>query len=189
MFQFRRFPPYTYLIQCMVPEYCSGGFPHSEICGSKIICISPQLIAAYHVFRRLPVPRHSPCALSSLTVPYRLSTISAFQILHLPTRFNQNCSFNCFSFRSFCLRLRRSASARNRKDVLESPKVDCLYSAFASYKREQASQLVGASRLESLNALMAYTSYKRVSCLSSFIATGGLKWTRTTDLALIRRAL
>ena len=111
MFQFRRFPPYTYLIQCMVPEYCSGGFPHSEIRGSKIICISPRLIAAYHVFHRLPVPRHSPCALSSLTVPYRLSTISAFQILHLPTRFNQNCSFNCFSFRSFLLFSFQGASA------------------------------------------------------------------------------
>ena len=43
------------------------GFPHSEICGSKLICSSPQLIAAYHVFHRLSVPRHSPCALSSLT--------------------------------------------------------------------------------------------------------------------------
>ena len=117
MFQFRRFPPYTYLIQCMVPEYCSGGFPHSEICGSKIICISPQLIAAYHVFRRLPVPRHSPCALSSLTVPYRLSTISAFQILHLPTRFNQNCSFNCFSFRSFLLFSFQGASVTFRSHL------------------------------------------------------------------------
>ena len=105
------------LIQCMVPEYCSGGFPHSEICGSKIICISPQLIAAYHVFHRLPVPRHSPCALSSLTVPYRLSTISAFQILHLPTRFNQNCSFNCFSFRSFLLFSFQGASVTLRSHL------------------------------------------------------------------------
>jgi hypothetical protein len=44
------------------------GFPHSEICGSKIECISPQLIAAYHVLHRLEVPRHSPYALSSLTI-------------------------------------------------------------------------------------------------------------------------
>src|SRR5699024_8226074 len=55
------------------------GFPHSEICGSKLICSSPQLIAAYHVFHRLPVPRHSPCALIRLTVLYPL-------ILHLPTK-------------------------------------------------------------------------------------------------------
>ena len=42
-------------------------FPHSEISGSKDICSSPKLIAAYHVFHRLPVPRHSPCALVRLT--------------------------------------------------------------------------------------------------------------------------
>ena len=46
------------------------GFLHSEICGSMDICSSPQLIAAYRVLRRLPVPRHSPCALLSLTMRY-----------------------------------------------------------------------------------------------------------------------
>ena len=54
-------------IQLRLPEYCSGGFPHSEIRGSMPICGSPQLIAACHVLRRLSVPRHSPCALYSLT--------------------------------------------------------------------------------------------------------------------------
>ena len=64
MFQFRRFPSYTYLIQYRIP---CGGFPHSEISGSMLICSSPKLIAAYHVLHRLPVPRHSPCALVRLT--------------------------------------------------------------------------------------------------------------------------
>ena len=40
------------------------GFPHSEIRGSKAVCASPRLIAACHVLRRLPVPRHPPCALN-----------------------------------------------------------------------------------------------------------------------------
>ena len=65
MFQFRRFPSYTYLIQYMIPY---GGFPHSEISGSQLICSSPKLIAAYHVLHRLLMPRHSPCALISLTI-------------------------------------------------------------------------------------------------------------------------
>ena len=61
--------PHIHLcIQCMLHGHSPCGFPHSEICGSKDICSSPQLIAAYHVFLRLPVPRHSPCALFSLTV-------------------------------------------------------------------------------------------------------------------------
>ena len=60
--------PSAYLwIQYTVTEVCSAGFPHSEIRGSKDICSSPQLIAAYHVFLRLLVPRHPPCALFSLT--------------------------------------------------------------------------------------------------------------------------
>ena len=71
MFQFRAFPSYAYLIQRTIPEYCSGGFPHSEISGSTDICSSPKLIAACHVLLRLLMPRHSPCALSSLT--YRCS--------------------------------------------------------------------------------------------------------------------
>ncbi len=44
-----------------------AGFPHSDIPGSKSVCDSPGLIAAYHVLHRLLVPRHPPCALSSLT--------------------------------------------------------------------------------------------------------------------------
>src|SRR6186713_1773671 len=44
-----------------------AGFPHSDIPGSTYVCYSPRLIAAYHVLHRLLVPRHPPCALSSLT--------------------------------------------------------------------------------------------------------------------------
>ena len=62
-----RVPSVHLWIQCTVTEVCSAGFPHSEICGSMDICSSPQLIAAYHVFHRLLVPRHPPCALYSLT--------------------------------------------------------------------------------------------------------------------------
>ena len=43
------------------------GLPHSEIPGSKVVCTSPRLIAAYHVLHRLSVPRHPPYALISLT--------------------------------------------------------------------------------------------------------------------------
>ena len=50
-----------------------GEFPHSEISVSMLICSSPKLIAAYHVFHRLPVPRHSPCALVRLTIQTILS--------------------------------------------------------------------------------------------------------------------
>jgi hypothetical protein len=67
MFQFRRFPAYAYLIQRTLTGYCPAGLPHSEISGSMDICSSPKLIAACRVLHRLLMPRHSPCALSSLT--------------------------------------------------------------------------------------------------------------------------
>ena len=46
MFQFRRFPTYAYLIQRRLTEYCSAGFPHSEIHG-------------YNAYVRLPVAYRS----------------------------------------------------------------------------------------------------------------------------------
>ena len=62
-----RVPFHTLWIGVWIHEVFSCGFPHSEICGSPDICSSPQLFAAYHVFLRLLVPRHPPCALISLT--------------------------------------------------------------------------------------------------------------------------
>ncbi len=44
----------------------SGGLPHSEIHGSKLILSSPWLIAEYHVLHRLLLPRHPPNALFAL---------------------------------------------------------------------------------------------------------------------------
>ena len=62
-----RVPLHTLWIGVWILEVCSSGFPHSDISGSLDICSSPKLFAAYHVFHRLLVPRHPPCALSSIT--------------------------------------------------------------------------------------------------------------------------
>ena len=60
MFQF----PALALCICRVTGLQPDRLSHSEIPGSKIICIYPGLIAAYHVLHRLCEPRHPPCALS-----------------------------------------------------------------------------------------------------------------------------
>ena len=62
-----RVPLHTLCIGVWITGVHPAGFPHSDICGSMDICSSPQLFAAYHVFLRLLVPRHPPCALSCLT--------------------------------------------------------------------------------------------------------------------------
>ena len=65
-----RVPLHTLWIGVWILEVFSSGFPHSDICGSMDICSSPQLFAAYHVFHRLSVPRHPPCALLRLTINF-----------------------------------------------------------------------------------------------------------------------
>ena len=68
------------------PDTLAGGFPHSEICGSTIARISPQLIAACHVLHRLLAPRHPPNALNSLR-----STFARTQYQTAPTTPSRPC--------------------------------------------------------------------------------------------------
>ena len=58
-------PPCT-MDSCMDHTIARMRSPYSDISGSWLICSSPELFAAYHVFRRLLVPRHPPCALFCL---------------------------------------------------------------------------------------------------------------------------
>ena len=79
MFQFPGFALKPLCIQgkstCLTPlmttpkgnnNRISGGFPHSDISGSKPVPGSPKLNAGYHVLHRLLLPRHPPNALFAL---------------------------------------------------------------------------------------------------------------------------
>ena len=69
-----------------------AGLPHSDIRGSMDICSSPRLFAACRVLRRLLMPRHSPCALSSLTwfsIRFELCRRHSLEIVLLPSAFRQ----------------------------------------------------------------------------------------------------
>jgi hypothetical protein len=66
MFQFPPCPPWAYVFSPRYPGIPPGGFPHSDISGSKLVDSSPELFAACHVLLRPLAPRHPPCALSSL---------------------------------------------------------------------------------------------------------------------------
>ena len=107
-----RVPLHTLWIGVWIHEVFSCGFPHSEICGSMDICSLPQLIAAYHVFHRLLVPRHPPCALLRLTssqsaplcsVPAssdltRASRLLLFRNTGIFADYADTVSFGCISF-------------------------------------------------------------------------------------------
>ena len=87
-----RVPLHTLWIGVWIHEVFSCGFPHSEICGSMDICSLPQLIAAYHVFHRLLVPRHPPCALLRLTASQSAPLLfSSLRSSELHSRF-RDCS-------------------------------------------------------------------------------------------------
>ena len=96
-----RVPFHTLWIGVWIHEVSSCGFPHSDICGSADMCSSPQLFAAYHVLRRLPVPRHPPCALFHLT---SVTASAVFGEMHASVR-APSCGFaaRCGSATSHCL--------------------------------------------------------------------------------------
>ena len=72
-----RVPHVQLWIHYMLTEVSSAGFPHSDISGSLDMCSSPKLFAAYHVFHRLLVPRHPPCALTTLTVAGTIESLDS----------------------------------------------------------------------------------------------------------------
>ena len=167
MFQFRRFPTYTYLIQCTLTEYCSAGFPHSEISGSTAICASPKLIAACHVLHRLLMPRHSPCALNSLTYSFVKRNVSAwFSELELCRL--QRDHWNCLCY------------PKKFHNNFMFPSVAC--SSYFGYF-VQFSRCVLVPKTRSKHSLF------QQMLESIFRKNGGPKWTRTTDLTIISRAL
>ena len=111
-----------------------GVFPHSEICGSKLICSSPQLIAACHVLLRLLMPRHSPYAL------VRLNFFSFFTILVLISaelleflQIKFGIIFSRERFFPFTL-LSYSTSVKSFLPLLERPILEFLLSLYSSLK-------------------------------------------------------
>ena len=76
-----RVPEHTLWIHVCTTKVFLAGFPHSDIHGSMLICSSPWLFAAYHVFHRLSVPRHPPCALLRLTCYDTLPSVVMHHLL------------------------------------------------------------------------------------------------------------
>ena len=75
MVHFPEFALARLCIQRVVIRVYRTRFPYSEIPGSTPACGSPGLIAACHVLHRLLLPRHPPCALSSLTIELTLRRV------------------------------------------------------------------------------------------------------------------
>ena len=140
------------------------GLPHSDIRGSKLICSSPQLFAACHVLLRLPVPRHSPCALSSLNFMSFANLLFVQSVIY-------KLSFECLSTVLFC----SFFTLTNSQPFLFS----CLSIA----------HLLSSMLKNSICFLKSFVLFSFQGTSFAVSRFGWLKWARTTDLALIRRAL
>ena len=74
MFQFPGFASHTYVFSVRYRR--SGGFPHSEISGSKLVCQLPE------AYRRLQRPSSPPTAKASTTYAYSLDHITPIVLEH-----------------------------------------------------------------------------------------------------------
>ena len=142
------------------------GFPHSDTCGSRLICSSPQLFAAYRVLLRLPMPRHSPYALFSLN-------FMSFANLFLRSKCFVTLLSHCLdlsifhSLRCSIVTLCVSTLFVNITRFAFSPFV--FYSVFKVQLRQHFRCLVGSSGLEPptlrlSGARSSLLSYEPVCC-------------------------
>ena len=152
-------PHYTTFSCNDIQTFTLDEFPHSDICGSQTICVSPQLFAACHVLHRLLIPRHSPYALISLT--FYLS-ILFFWILFIRL------------FPSLIILRVTYISIIAQHNLLCSTFDTCYLCLFISIFVVIIHYIVFNVQF---GPMKFYKSH------------GGPKWNRTIDLTLIRRAL
>ena len=173
---------------------------------------SPRLFAGNHVLRRLSVPRHSPYAL------FRLNSFARSHKFRSCLSFANNCLgcnektvlsnilHHCFPPPEFPPTA--NCSSLFRKDLLfqnvfllqlsvrffpysvfnEQSAIACAL-APSSCDEAPASPNGGQGGLEDSSHTPHYALMRSVPCPLAPFGAGGLKWTRTTDLPLIRRVL
>ena len=93
-FTSRSLAPPQYLLPARGVCLTAYGLPHSAICGSKDVCSSPQLFAAYRGLLRRTAPRHPPQTYSCLTIfsfpRFKLPTAYALKPSSLPYIFKEH---------------------------------------------------------------------------------------------------
>lgn len=215
MFQFRRFPSYAYFVQRRMTGYCPAGLPHSEISGSMDICSSPKLIAACHVLLRLLMPRHSPCALSSLTCSSQSPLGSVSALAKTPPAplllaFRRKLVFGEWGtgvtvllrvVREFLVLFENYAGFTKIEIVCHPASFRMLF------HNQFASSCVSTQRLSVALLALSHCSVFKVQNSNHFLRSdlkirsfdqvfkskgkspGGPEWARTTDLTIISRTL
>ena len=168
MFQFRRFPSHTYAFSMGYHDMTHGGLLHSVTPGSLPAYGSPRHFAVSRDLLRLPMPRHSLCALCSLTLLYACFS-NFFELLEIAV-FYPNF-FEYLTLISSLLFFHCSVF-----------KIPCSNTQCLNVKTHCRTAVLPAASRHRSSCFLPSRSVRRD-------LTGGHKWTRTTDLTLIRRAL
>ena len=156
-----------------------GGFPHSEISGSRGARASPELIAACHVLHRLSTPRHPSEALMRLIV---LSKTHAWGRFARPRYETRTRAHTC-------------ALSLPDNDVFHqvSPPRPCgpgkpFHSRCQNLNPPTAGDAPGLGRTRKLISLRSRPNRPR-ACPSGRRGDGGARRDRTDDLMLAKHAL
>jgi hypothetical protein len=161
-----------------------GGFPHSEICGSKVAHTSPQLIAACHVLHRLCMPRHPRIALTSRLRAHTTNDRTDRSISLSPLGAGNLLSIVIVLRHTRPLRRARFAPARCRLDRASRHR---FLEPIHNVKDEVVTSLTAPFRSGSAFA----SSLENLTCAPSLYdrAYGGAYRDRTDDLMLAKQPL
>ena len=169
MFQFSGFASSRLCVQRVIPAK-AGGFPHSEILGSKPVAGSPRHIAGCHVLHRLLPPRHPPCALSCLSY----TAPNVFRVKGQAT--DINCEMRTlFSAISYILEdmttkpcVRLSIRVKNRSAYLSFTISDIQYwQGMGLYHKKTEPQVLSVLNPEDRGKLLNQQSKGRGACCRS----------------------
>ena len=158
-----------------------AGLLHSDIHGSMPTYGSPWLFAVSRVLLRLPVPRHSPCALCSLTM------CSLFEYLK-PLQISSNRLNLAFEIAVITSTSRLRLISENNFSISIASALFS-FQGSTSFLRFATLAFCSAKPVNSCKIAVVLLLRSAQITYSTFKVVGGLKWTRTTDLTLIRRAL
>jgi hypothetical protein len=187
-----------------------GGFPHSEIFGSKLVRSSPKLIAAYHVLHRLSAPRHPPNALKALDRSHhRCPPLGSGGPGHVRNRWAideerpvscSNVPGKIHAVRHECTEVPRSRDHGRTRSLFTMSwitRTDRSRPRSSSFSRMNRSGSGGAGRDRTDDLMLAkhalsrlsYGPIRRPRTRREQRRSGGPGTTRTSDLTLIRGAL
>jgi hypothetical protein len=172
-----------------------AGFPIRKSPDQSLFSGSPKLIAAYHVLHRLPLPRHPPYALCSLTI--KIPILQSIYPGHTPSSVARfpwpvKSSFTAHGSRipDHDIRLTTNLLC-NCQRTSPSPVFRCPISATSSYGTRITKcgprNFGGGERVRTDGLLRARQALSQLSYTPDWV--GGPGWTRTTDLTIISRVL